>query len=143
MLMDKQKNHREHGETYRQADHLNNGPMSQERSKQPNGRANSLPDRQSVPGMAYTAGFLLCLTAAWLLKNMLWAAIAAIVLYGVFFLLDILLHHKLLHRLPDSLRTARLFRRMDAKGRTLTVCAFAIPPVIWVLAAILIAHMAG
>lgn len=141
--MDKQNDQHENSGVHKQIGRLENRPAGQERSKQPNGRANSLPDRQSVPGMAYTAGFLLCLTAAWLLKNMLWAAIAAIVLYGVFFLLDILLHHKLLHRLPDSLRTARLFRRMDAKGRTLTVCAFAIPPVIWVLAAILIAHMAG
>lgn len=141
--MDKQNDQHENSGVHKQIGRLENRPMSQERSKQPNGRVNSLPDRQSVPGMAYTAGFLLCLTAAWLLKNMLWAAIAAIVLYGVFFLLDILLHQKLLHRLPDSLRTARLFRRMDAKGRTLTVCAFAIPPVIWVLAAILIAHMAG
>lgn len=141
--MDKQNDQHENSGVHKQIGRLENRPAGQERSKRQSGQANSLPDRQSVPGMAYTAGFLLCLTAAWLLKNMLWAAIAAIVLYGVFFLLDILLHHKLLHRLPDSLRTARLFRRMDAKGRTLTVCAFAIPPVIWVLAAILIAHMAG
>ena len=141
--MDKQNDQHENSGVHKQIGRLGNRPAGQERSKRQSGQANSLPDRQSVPGMAYTAGFLLCLTAAWLLKNMLWAAIAAIVLYGVFFLLDILLHHKLLHRLPDSLRTARLFRRMDAKGRALTVCAFAIPPVIWVLAAILIAHMAG
>lgn len=141
--MDKQNDQHENSGVHKQIGRLENRPAGQERSKRQSGQANSLPDRQSVPGMAYTAGFLLCLTAAWLLKNMLWAAIAAIVLYGVFFLLDILLHQKLLHRLPDSLRTARLFRRMDAKGRTLTVCAFAIPPVIWVLAAILIAHMAG
>lgn len=141
--MDKQNDQHENSGVHKQIGRLENRPAGQERSKRQSGQANSLPDRQSVPGMAYTAGFLLCLTAAWLLKNMLWAAIAAIVLYGVFFLLDILLHHKLLHRLPDSLRTARLFRRMDAKGRALTVCAFAIPPVIWVLAAILIAHMAG
>lgn len=140
--MDKQNDQHENSGVHKQIGRLENRPAGQERSKRQSGQANSLPDRQSVPGMAYTAGFLLCLTAAWLLKNMLWAAIAAIVLYGVFFLLDILLHHKLLHRLPDSLRTARLFRRMDAKGRALTVCAFAIPPVIWVLAAILIAHMA-
>ena len=140
--MDKQNDQHENSGVHKQIGRLENRPAGQERSKRQSGQANSLPDRQSVPGMAYTAGFLLCLTAAWLLKNMLWAAIAAIVLYGVFFLLDILLHHKLLHRLPDSLRTARLFRRMDAKGRTLTVCAFAIPPVIWVLAAGLIAHMA-
>ena len=141
--MDKQNDQHENSGVHKQIGRLENRPAGQERSKRQSGQANSLPDRQSVPGMAYTAGFLLCLTAAWLLKNMLWAAIAAIVLYGVFFLLDILLHHKLLHRLPDSLRTARLFRRMDAKGRALTVCTFAIPPVIWVLAAILIAHMAG
>lgn len=141
--MDKQNDQHENSGVHKQIGRLENRPAGQERSKRQSGQANSLPDRQSVPGMAYTAGFLLCLTAAWLLKNMLWAAIAAIVLYGVFFLLDILLHQKLLHRLPDSLRTARLFRRMDAKGRALTVCAFAIPPVIWVLAAILIAHMAG
>lgn len=141
--MDKQNDQHENSGVHKQIGRLENRPAGQERSKRQSGQANSLPNRQSVPGMAYTAGFLLCLTAAWLLKNMLWAAIAAIVLYGVFFLLDILLHQKLLHRLPDSLRTARLFRRMDAKGRTLTVCAFAIPPVIWVLAAILIAHMAG
>ena len=141
--MDKQNDQHENSGVHKQIGRLENRPAGQERSKRQSGQANSLPNRQSVPGMAYTAGFLLCLTAAWLLKNMLWAAIAAIVLYGVFFLLDILLHQKLLHRLPDSLRTARLFRRMDAKGRALTVCAFAIPPVIWVLAAILIAHMAG
>ncbi len=141
--MDKQNDQHENSGVHKQIGRLENRPAGQERSKRQSGQANSLPDRQSVPGMAYTAGFLLCLTAAWLLKNMLWAAIASIALYGLFFLLDILLHHKLLHRLPDSLRTARLFRRMDAKGRALTVCAFAIPPVIWVLAAILIAHMAG
>ncbi len=141
--MDKQNDQHENSGVHKQIGRLENRPAGQERSKRQSGQANSLPDRQSVPGMAYTAGFLLCLTAAWLLKNMLWAAIASIALYGLFFLLDILLHHKLLHRLPDSLRTARLFRRMDAKGRVLTVCAFAIPPVIWVLAAILIAHMAG
>lgn len=141
--MDKQNDQHENSGVHKQIGRLENRPAGQERSKRQSGQANSLPDRQSVPGMAYTAGFLLCLTAAWLLKNMLWAAIASIALYGLFFLLDILLHHKLLHRPPDSLRTARLFRRMDAKGRALTVCAFAIPPVIWVLAAILIAHMAG